>query len=388
MADGDAVPPELLKQLQDAAPRGTEISPEAAQAIAQSMGGNAALIAALQGGLNKMVGASSGFIESLPPKMRARIAYLESLQDKHDELEEKFDEEMEALEKKYQALYAPLQAERAEIVKGEKEAPAPDEGDEKPSEAAEEASGKEGEGAEEVPAGIPEFWLNVLRNYEEIGNRITEKDEAVLEHLVDITCDELEGDGEAGFRLTFHFRENPFFTNTTLVKTYHMSEDEDNVLERAEGTEINWTSTAKNPTVKVMKKKPKKGAKPGTKPATKLEPVDSFFGFFSPPEVPPPGTELDEEAVEDLQQHMEDDYEIGDTIREKLIPHAVHWYTGEAIEQDMSFSDDEDDDDENDDEDDDDDDEDEDDDDDDEDDDAEGKPVTDSGEKPPECKQQ
>lgn len=47
--------------------------------------------------------------------------------------------------------------------------------------------------------------------------QITEKDEAVLEHLVDITCDELEGDGEAGFRLTFHFRENPFFTNTTLV---------------------------------------------------------------------------------------------------------------------------------------------------------------------------
>lgn len=58
-------------------------------------------------------------------------------------------------------------------MKGEKEAPAPDEGDEKPSEAAEEASGKEGEGAEEVPAGIPEFWLNVLRNYEEIGNRVS-----------------------------------------------------------------------------------------------------------------------------------------------------------------------------------------------------------------------
>ncbi len=30
-----------------------------------------------------------------------------------------------------------------------------------------------------------------------------------------------------------------------------MSENEDNVLERAEGTEIKWISTAKNPTVKV-----------------------------------------------------------------------------------------------------------------------------------------
>lgn len=59
-------------------------------------------------------------------------------------------------------------------MKGEKEAPPPEEGDEKPSEAAAEASGKEGEGAEEVPAGIPEFWLNVLRNYEEIGNRVSD----------------------------------------------------------------------------------------------------------------------------------------------------------------------------------------------------------------------
>ncbi len=35
------------------------------------------------------------------------------------------------------------------------------------------------------------------------------------------------------------------------VKTYHMSDEEDNVLESADGTEIKWTSTARNPTVKV-----------------------------------------------------------------------------------------------------------------------------------------
>ena len=34
-----------------------------------------------------------------------------------------------------------------------------------------------------------------------------------------------------------------------------------------------------------MKKKAKKGAKAGAKPQTKLEPVASFFNFFSPPEV-------------------------------------------------------------------------------------------------------
>lgn len=60
-----------------------------------------------------------------------------------------------------------------------------------------------------------------------------------------------------------------------------------------------------------MKKKPKKGAKPGTKPLTKLEPVPSFFSFFSPPEVPEAGAELTEDAIEELQAVIEEDYEMG-----------------------------------------------------------------------------
>ncbi|RDX99881.1 Nucleosome assembly protein 1;3, partial [Mucuna pruriens] len=31
---------------------------------------------------------------------------------------------------------------------------------------------------------------------------------------------------------------------------------------------------------------------------------------------------------------MEQDYDIGSTIRDKIIPHAVSWFTGEAIEAD------------------------------------------------------
>ena len=60
-----------------------------------------------------------------------------------------------------------------------------------------------------------------------------------------------------------------------------------------------------------MKKKAKKGAKPGTKPQTKLEPVASFFNFFSPPEVPEDGADLDEEELAELQDVLERDYEIG-----------------------------------------------------------------------------
>jgi nucleosome assembly protein 1-like 1 len=60
-----------------------------------------------------------------------------------------------------------------------------------------------------------------------------------------------------------------------------------------------------------MKKKPKKGGKPDGKPMTKQETVESFFNFFSPPEVPPQGTNLDEKEAENLQELMEEDYEMG-----------------------------------------------------------------------------
>jgi nucleosome assembly protein 1-like 1 len=51
-------------------------------------------------------------------------------------------------------------------------------------------------------------------------------------------------------------------------------------------------------TQKVMKKKPKKGAK-NTKPVTKTEQCDSFFNFFSPPQVPE-DDDIDQETVAPL----------------------------------------------------------------------------------------
>ena len=59
-------------------------------------------------------------------------------------------------------------------------------------------------------------------------------------------------------------------------------------------TEIDWYPS-KNITQKVMKKKPKKGAK-NAKPVTKTEQCDSFFNFFSPPQVPE-DDDIDQETV-------------------------------------------------------------------------------------------
>lgn len=59
-----------------------------------------------QGRLDTMIGKPSGYLETLPKKLRNRIAYLGELQDQHDELEEKLHEEQMALQRKYDDLWS------------------------------------------------------------------------------------------------------------------------------------------------------------------------------------------------------------------------------------------------------------------------------------------
>ena len=65
---------------------------------------------------------------------------------------------------------------------------------------------------------------------------------------------------------------------------------------------------------------------------TKAVKQPSFFHFFNPP-TPPEGAD-DEEPDEAVAM----DFEIGDIIKDKVVPAAVLWFTGEA-----SMGDDEDD---------------------------------------------
>jgi nucleosome assembly protein 1-like 1 len=314
---------------------------------------------ALQAKLNSMVGQSSGFLESMPMPVRNRIAYLKSLQEQHDELQEQFEVERAALEAKYRKLYAPLYDKRKAVVTGSEEAPPTLKEDEAKSEGEAQAA-EQGD----VPSGIPAFWLHVLRNHSFLGEQITEKDAAILEYCTDIQAISLSDDSEdgptsteqkaededdeeetKGFKLVFSFRENPYFSNKELTKTYCMIDEDDPVLERAIGTKIDW-ATGKDPTVKVVQKKSKGKGGRGGKPQTRTEQTQSFFNFFSPPEVPEASQEMDEQEMEELQARLEEDYEVGELIREQLLPNAVRWFTGEALLDEDDDEDDEEDEDE------------------------------------------
>ncbi|PPR94944.1 hypothetical protein GOBAR_AA25725 [Gossypium barbadense] len=299
----------------------------------------AALSAEERAGLNKLqnlAGEHADVLETLSPNVRKRVEVLREIQElrifsfsiyclgndfllwksEHDELEKKFFEERAALEAKYQKLYEPLYTKRYEIVNGIVKVE---------GETNEAVMDEEGDKCVEEK-GVPDFWQTAMKMNEILAEEISERDEGALKYLKDIKWS--RNDDPKGFKLEFFFDSNPFFKNTVLTKTYHMVDDENEpILEKAIGTKIEWYP-GKCLTQKVLKKKPKKGSK-NAKPITKTENCESFFNFFNPPQIPE-DDDIDDELAEELQDRMEHDYNIGSAIRDKLIPHAVSWFTGEA----------------------------------------------------------
>lgn len=320
-----------------------------------SGGGNASLISALQGHLEGMIGKPSGLIDSLPKTLRNRLAYLGELQDQHDELAEKLHDEQLALQRKYEKLWEPLFDKRAAIVQGKEEAPDSLGGEEEEDKAAE----TEPEPESDV-SGIPDFWMHVLQSHKGWSDELQDKDVPILSHLVDIRVvnlrdeedvstsdnkaseddeeDDDEEDGPKGFKLIFEFSDNPFFSNKELVKTYYMVSDDaaDPVLQKATGTSIQWAS-GKNPGVKLQKKKG--GPKGKSRPPVRSSRVPTFFDYFSPPVVPETDSELTDPEMDALQNALEKDYELGELLRDDIIPYAIKWYTGEAQMEDSDEED-------------------------------------------------
>ncbi len=59
-----------------------------------------------------------------------------------------------------------------------------------------------------------------------------------------------------------------------------------------------------------------------TRLVRKARPVDSFFNFFSPPDPPSEEAiengEIEEEELENLEEKIEIDYQIGEDLKEKV----------------------------------------------------------------------
>lgn len=308
---------------------------------------NPKLVQMIQGKLGSLVGRSSGYVESLPAPVRRRVAGLKGVQKEHSKLEAEFQEEVLELEKKYFAKFTPLYQKRATIINGaaeptEAEIKAGEEDDEEVDEEPVEKS----EEASDVK-GIPEFWLSAMKNQVSLAEMITDRDEAALKDLTDVRMEYLD---KPGFRLIFEFAENEFFTNKIITKTYFYQTESgyggDFIYDHAEGDKIEWKA-GKDLTVRIESKKQRNKSKyfdsfplghiltasldtKQTRVVKKTVPTESFFNFFSPPLAPT--EEDDDDAASDIEERLELDYQLGEDIKEKLIPRAIDWFTGEALQ--------------------------------------------------------
>lgn len=75
-----------------------------------------------------------------------------------------------------------------------------------------------------------------------------------------------------------------------------------------------------------------------TRTLTRTVTKESFFHFFSPPKVPSEedDEEEDEEEADDKfensVQEIQHDFTLGEVFSEKIVPNAINWYTGAALE--------------------------------------------------------
>lgn len=307
-------------------------------------------------------------------KLQRRVNALKNVQLKLADAELKLYEEINKLEAKYQSVFEPIYGEREKIVNGEHEPtdeeanwPYKDEQDQDEEVNGNSAKKLKTENGSAEGKGVPEFWLKCLKSTSLLGGMIQPYDEPVLKHLRDIRV-KLNTEKPHGYTLEFHFNENEYFGNKVLTKTFELSTERDQEsplstdttrLYKCVGSKIEWND-GKNVTLKVTKKKQTNKSNGQTKEVTREEKKGSFFDLFdthTQDGVKPSmkvtdkknsdNDELDEQ--EELEHLFELDFEIGQFIKDVLVPKALLYYTGELIDDSLDSMDEDDEDDDDDD---------------------------------------
>lgn len=326
------------------------------------------IMAALQEKLAGLEGMRSTFYGALPKPVKNRVNACRNIHKEFVGMESEFYREINELEQKYHNKYTNLYERRKKIIAGEYE---PNEEECKKGEDEEsddECPDDAMDGIKLPPSfpedvkGVPEFWLTVLKSAQCTDALIEDHDEPLLCKLKDVTLtydNEKSVEGFIGFTLNFWFEPNEYFEETVLKKEYklRLTPDKDEILTyegpeivQAQGTTITWKKD-KNVTKKILKKKQKNKKTGHTRTTTTEVSQDSFFNYFTSIELRVENMKkhLEEAGEEDSEEDdfdqqaamLEADYEIGHFIRERLIPRAVLYYTGE-LDDESEFGDEDD----------------------------------------------
>jgi len=187
--------------------------------------------------------------------------------------------------------------------------------------------------------GIANFWLTVLKNLDSYDYPIQPRDELCLKYLIDIRCIlSLPTAESTSFILEFHFLpSNPFFTQTILTKQYFIRFELDDLnpyrsydgpeVDQCHGCLITWKPDH-NLTIRKRNKRIRNKTTGQIRFVQVEESIKSFFDFFSPPIIPIDG--INQMTNED-QIRLEADIEFGLLLKQRVLPRAILYYTGEAL---------------------------------------------------------
>ncbi|XP_066599209.1 protein SET isoform X2 [Prorops nasuta] len=164
-------------------------------------------------------------------EIQKTLEEIDGCQNQIDGLNEKASDEILEVEKKYNKLRKPYFQKRNEIIKR-----------------------------------IPNFWVTAFVNNKEIAEILEEDEEDALRYLNKLEVEEFE-DIKSGYRINFHFEENPYFENKTLTKEFHLGSS------ASQSTAIRWKDGG-DLTKRSKSKTPLKGRKRGLKHR-------SFFDWFT-----------------------------------------------------------------------------------------------------------
>ncbi|KAA0198857.1 Nucleosome assembly protein 1 [Fasciolopsis buskii] len=310
---------------------------------------------------------------SLPAIIKGRVRALKRIQYETLKLEVQFYKEIAKLENRFVDKHKQLFDKRKAIVSGEIE-PSEEEtkwyfSDNEETECAKKLmkSTNEGDSAVESsnchtnknsPKGIPGFWLTVLKHAPLICDIIRPADIPALTHLTDIRTTPLDNNDIMGFQLEFEFEPNEYFTNKVLTKRYYLGYElrEDNPLSydgpevtSSEGCNINWNPDRD---LRAITSSKINRTRIGDERQSLNRSMDSFFQFFYPPQpctfffsgwvkaksmyfYPP--VHIAHNPV--LEQQLLDDYDLGQYIKERVIPRAVMYFTGETLDMENEVDD-------------------------------------------------
>ncbi|KAK6995190.1 protein SET [Biomphalaria glabrata] len=210
---------------------------------------------------------------------------IDACQTDIDTLNEKASEEILSVEQKYNKLRRPHYSKRNEMIQK-----------------------------------IPNFWWTAFTNHPQISAILTNEEVDCIQSLTNVDVEEFE-DIKSGYKVTFTFKQNPYFTNEKLVKEFHLASSGE---PQSKSTEIQW---------KEGKDLTKGSASETNGRKRKIEPALSFFTWFT--------NNTDPNADE-----------IAEVIKDDMWPNPLQYYLASegGASSDHGESDEEDEDDEEDDE--------------------------------------